>query len=215
MFDLGAEGARRQRAAGEAAVALSRGRLVRLRQQGAAKAMLPRMHGRWPEIVFLNTAGGVTGGDRLSMAVDLPDGSAVATTQTPERAYRADAGETGRIDVRLTVGAGAELHWLPQETILFDGSALHRETRAELSGDAELLIVDSLVFGRVAMGERVARLRLTDRREVRRDGKPELIEALRMGPEDLVRPGTAGLGHARAVAALHLLAPGAPDRLGR
>jgi urease accessory protein len=54
--------------------------------------MMPRMHGRAPEVVFLNTAGGLTGGDRLDYAVDLAGGHVVATTQTAERAYRAGEG---------------------------------------------------------------------------------------------------------------------------
>jgi urease accessory protein len=45
-----------------------------LAQAGSAKAMMPRMHGRAPEVVFLNTAGGLTGGDRLDYAVDLAGG---------------------------------------------------------------------------------------------------------------------------------------------
>jgi urease accessory protein len=71
--------------AGRAAVSFGAGaRLKDLAQAGSAKAMMPRMHGRAPEVVFLNTAGGLTGGDRLDYAVDLagacrrhdPDGGA-------------------------------------------------------------------------------------------------------------------------------------------
>jgi urease accessory protein len=57
--------------------------------------MMPRMHGRAPEVVFLNTAGGLTGGDRLDYAVDLEGGHVVATTQTAERAYRCADGCRG------------------------------------------------------------------------------------------------------------------------
>ena len=85
-----------QRRRGEAAVRLRLDgqavRLVDLRQQGSAKAILPRV-GRVPEVVFLNTSGGLTGGDRLSYAVALGDGvTATATTQTAERAYRSGGG---------------------------------------------------------------------------------------------------------------------------
>jgi urease accessory protein len=66
---------RHQRVAGRAAVSFGPGaRLKRLAQAGSAKAMMPRMHGRAPEVVFLNTAGGLTGGDRLDYAVELRAG---------------------------------------------------------------------------------------------------------------------------------------------
>lgn len=123
-----------------------------LRQQGSAKVLLPHV-GAVPEAVFLNTSGGITGGDRLRYGLDLGAGvRAVATTQTAERAYRASAG-VGRMEVALTVGAGGWLDWLPQETILFQGSALHRETMVDLAGAAGCLVLESVVLGRAAMGE--------------------------------------------------------------
>nr|MBA3326547.1 urease accessory protein UreD [Paracoccaceae bacterium] len=58
-----------QRARGRAEVAVSRRegavRLDRLYQQGCAKALLPRSGGPAPEAVLINTAGGLTGGDRI------------------------------------------------------------------------------------------------------------------------------------------------------
>ena len=63
-----------------------------MRQSGSAKVMLPRTHSGVPEIVFLNTSGGLTSGDRLEYSVTLGAGTrARATTQTAERAYRAGA----------------------------------------------------------------------------------------------------------------------------
>ena len=93
---------RLERMRGCAAVSLRPGgALDRLAQSGAAKAFLPRAHGPHPEIVFLNTAGGLTGGDRLSYGLTLgADARAVGTTQTAERAYRA-AGGVASLDVAL------------------------------------------------------------------------------------------------------------------
>jgi urease accessory protein len=207
---------RLQRAGGRAAVVLEqrRGatRLDRLYQSGSAKAFLPDMHGAPPEVVFLNTAGGLTGGDDLGFDLRLgPAARAVATTQTAERAY-ASPGGMARMRVGLTLAPGAALDWLPQETILFDRSALDRRTVAELSGDARLLMVEMLVLGRAAMGETPADLILRDWREVRRDGRPVLVEPVRLVAETL-RTGPAGLGGARALATVALIAPGAEDRL--
>jgi urease accessory protein len=172
------------------------------------------MHGGTPEAVFLNTAGGLTGGDALRFALTLGPGTqAVGTTQTAERAY-ASAGGRARMDVALTLGDGASLDWLPQETILFDRSALARRTVADLGAGARLLIAETVVLGRAAMGETVARVQFSDWREVRRAGMPVLVEPLRITDATL-RSGAAGLDGARAVATIALVGPGAEDALAR
>jgi urease accessory protein len=66
------------------------------------------------------------------------------------------------------------------------------------------------VFGRQAMGERVRRLSLVDRREIRRDGRPVLIDPLRIGAEHL-GPGLAVLRGAGAVASLAFVGAGAEE----
>jgi urease accessory protein len=214
MLDMTAPHPRLQRIHGEAAVGLGpNGRLRDLYQRGSAKAMLPKMHARAPEVVFLNTSGGVTGGDRLSYRLDVADGArAVGTTQTAERAYRASEG-VGRIETILTLGAGATLHWLPQELILFDGAAVDRRLRVEMPGDATLVMLETLVLGRAAMGETLSDILLTDRREVIRDGRPAMVEAIRLTAADLTDPSAAGLNGAIALATLSLCAPDAEDRL--
>ncbi|WP_138464775.1 urease accessory protein UreD [Poseidonocella sp. HB161398] len=208
----------RQRVDAAAAVsfALRSGRTVleRLAQRGSAKAMLPKVHRAEPELVFLNTAGGLTGGDRIGFSLDLAPGTrAVATTQTAERAY-ASLAETGPAEmrVRLRAGAGARLDWLPQETILFDRAALHRRTEIDLDGDAECLWCESIVLGREAMGETLAELDFRDTRMIRRDGRPVLAEPLRICTGTLAQRGApSGLGGARALATIALIAPGAED----
>ncbi len=133
MFDAAPAAPAMQRARGavEVSVALREGRsrLAHLFQQGSARALMPRVHGGAPEAVVINTAGGVTGGDRFRFAFDAGDGAALTvSTQAAERVYRASAG-VAEIDTTLTLGAGAALDWLPQETILFDGCALSRSLR--------------------------------------------------------------------------------------
>lgn len=196
-----------QRTEGTAEVVLRAGHVRRLYTRGSAKAIL--LAGSLPEVVFLNTAGGLTGGDRLDYALTT-DRATSATTQTAERAYRADEGRA-EVSVRLSVSAG-RLDWLPQETILFDRAALTRRTRIDLGPAAECLMVESIVLGRAAMGETVTRLALDDRREVTRAGRPLLVEALKLDETTLVGPAT--LAGARAFASLALVAPGAADALG-
>jgi len=198
-----------------AGFAHSRGatRLARLYQAGSAKAMLPPAPGC--EMVMLNTSGGLTGGDRMEILVEQEAGTRLtATTQTAERAYRTTTGRA-RVSARFSVGPGGHLDLLPQETILFDRSALHREQEVALAHDATCLWVETLVLGRAAMGEAVRQLDLTDRRRISRGGKPVFIENLRL--DDAALAGGAGpamLAGSRAFATLVLVAPDAADRLG-
>lgn len=201
---------RMQRAKGEAQVGLDADRLLRLRTEGSAKAILPGgAAGR--EVVFLNTSGGLTSGDHLRYGLTM-SGRAVATTQTAERAYKA-AGLPARMDVRLSVGAQGWLDWLPQETILFDHAALDRRTVIDLAAGAGCLALEAVVLGRAAMGETVRQVRFRDRREIRIDGVPFWIDPLALGDTGLVG-GPAVLGEARAFASIVMTgeAPLAPLR---
>ena len=197
-------------------MALERGktRLRRLRQSGCAKAMLPRSHGAAPEVVFLNTSGGLTGGDKLRYSLTLEDGAdAVAPTQTAERAYASPEGEA-ELTVEMSVGRSARLDWLPQETILFDRSAVRRRTRISLAPEARLLFCEMVVLGRGAMGETVETLEFKDRREIWRGDEPVMIEPVGIGNEVLARGNSnALLGGARAAATVALIAPNAEDAL--
>ncbi|MEH6835238.1 MULTISPECIES: urease accessory protein UreD [Falsihalocynthiibacter] len=190
-------------------------RLKDLHQSGSAKVFLPKIHAPTPEIVFLNTSGGVTGGDHISYGLDVGAGARVnATTQTAERAYQSVSG-TGRVDVNLTVGDGARLDWLPQETILFEGSNMARKTLVDLASDAEFLMVETVILGRAAMGETLVNATFSDWREVRVNGRPEWIEPFALDKRNFTHPKRAAtLSGARALATIALFAPQAQDALG-
>lgn len=174
-----------QRRTGTARLTLAhlegRSRLSQLYQEGAAKIRLPRTHnGSALDAVLINTAGGLTGGDRMQWSVDVGMGaSAVVTTQACEKIYRAASGSAlVSTDVRLH--SGATLAWLPQETILFDGSALSRKFDVDMAADAGLLVVEPLILGRKAMGETVQKAAFRDRWRIRLDGRLLHAEDLRL-----------------------------------
>ncbi len=203
-----------QRIRGRAAVRIGRRGLTDLAQAGSAKAFLPRTHSVTPEVVFLNTAGGLTGGDHLSYGLTVGKKARITgTTQTAERAYRSASG-VAEVDVTLRVGSGGHLDWLPQETILFDGAGLDRRTDIHLEGKATCLIAETIVLGRAAMGETVKRLALRDRRRVMREGRPVWLEPLELTDATVSANRTpATLGTARALATAALIDPYAEDRL--
>src|SRR4051812_16698258 len=97
--------AERVTALGELAVVRKAGRtrIERLYQEGSAKIRMPSTAGDPLEAVLINTAGGLTGGDRLDWAVSVGEGaSATVSTQTCEKVYRASFG-VAEVSCRLTV----------------------------------------------------------------------------------------------------------------
>jgi len=104
-------------------------------------------------VSVLNPTGGLVGGDRLDVEVTLgPGAHACLTTPSATKVYRT-AGETAEQDVRLRVGPGATLEWVPDHTIPFAGSAFRQCIQAELAPGAGLILVDAFAAGRVARGE--------------------------------------------------------------
>ncbi|MEM7224646.1 MAG: urease accessory protein UreD [Pseudomonadota bacterium] len=182
--------------------------IAELHQAGALKVRMPRTPvAAAAEAVLINTAGGLTDGDRLDVAVEVGAGAhAVVTTQAAERAYASRGGDaTAR--TRLRVKAGGQLAWLPQETILFDRSRLRRSLEIGLEGDARLLAHESLVFGRAAMGERLASGRFRDLWRVCRDGRLLHAEAFRLEGDIAARlEGSALLAGAGAMTTILYIA---------
>ncbi|MEE4362251.1 MAG: urease accessory protein UreD [Pseudomonadales bacterium] len=168
--------ARPQRTAGHARIgfALRDGRsvLTDLRQAGAARIRLPRVPlAQPPEAVFINTGGGLTGGDRMTLAIELGPGAAGCVTgQACEKIYRADA-DVARMTVTARLAAGAALAWIPQPAILFEGCAFERSLSFDLESGASLFALESSIFGRAAMGERLRTGRIDERWRVRRGGR--------------------------------------------
>jgi urease accessory protein len=157
-------------------------RLADLFQDGAAKIRLPRTSAGdgEAEAILINTAGGLTGGDRMSVTVEVGAGaSVVATTQACEKIYRSSGG-AALVEARLRVAAGARLDWLPQETILFDGAELRRLIDVDIEPEARFLAVEAIIFGRRAMGERLLSGVFHDRWRVRRGGRLLHADDVRM-----------------------------------
>jgi len=192
-------------------------RISSLRMSGSLKLLFPRTATRALEAVLVNTAGGITGGDRFGIEAAVEPGAALSlTTQAAERAYRANGATPGRLSTRLEVAAGGRIAWLPQETILFEGAFLRRTLTVELAPEARFLMVEPVVFGRAAMGEELHAARFHDRVEIRRAGAPLWLDALRLEGDiaaKLDRPALAG--GARAMASLVYVAPDAEVWLDR
>lgn len=188
--------------------------LADLHQAGSAKILLTPARDA-VEGVILNTSGGLTGGDTLSIRAEARRGARLRlTTQAAERIYRTPDDRPARIRNELTVGAGGRIDWLPQETILFQNGHLRRELTARLSAGARALIVEPVLFGRLAMGETVTRARFHDRLTLYRDDALLFRDATALSGDIAARMDRPALGNgARAMALVVYAAPEAEAHL--
>jgi len=179
--------------------------------EGALKLLFPHRDGSALQAMIVNSAGGITGGDRFTIEAHAEAGAALTlTTQACERAYRAQPGEVGELKVRLVAEAGGRLEWLPQETILFQCSALRRHLRVDLAADAQLLLCEPIILGRAAMGEAVTQAFFADRVEIFRDGRALFIDATRLSGDLAAQMDNPAVGRgARAMALVAYVAPNA------
>lgn len=200
-----------QRARGRASISTKQRddqtRLDTLFQDGCCKIRLPNTHSASLEAVFINTAGGITGGDHMQWEADVASkGHLVVTTQACERSYRS-TGEVAQVETRLSVGVNAHIDWLPQETILYDGSKLDRRLNADLADGATLTAIESVLLGRDAMGEDARDALLRDNWRITRNGRLLHAEATTLSAKKAERDGISLLAGNKAFATiLHVAA---------
>lgn len=163
------------------AAASGESRRARVHEAGSLRVRFPNGASRSTlDAVIVNTAGGMTGGDRFDIDMTVGAGARLTvTTAAAEKIYRS-LGPNSHVGVEADVGPGGALAWLPQETILFDQVRLRRTIDVELARDARLVLAEAIVFGRSAMGEAVLRGHLFDRWRVRVGGALVFAETLRL-----------------------------------
>jgi urease accessory protein len=151
-----------------------------LHESGSLRVRFPSPEDEGLSAVLVNTAGGVAGGDRFDINIASRDAARLTvTTAAAEKIYRAD-GPAAELNVTLKAEGGSHLSWLPHETILFDRARIHRRFEIDLSEDASLLLCEIVVFGRVAMGERLREGEFLDRWRLRRGGRLVFAETIRL-----------------------------------
>ncbi|MGW1835375.1 urease accessory protein UreD [Streptomyces sp. NPDC002067] len=144
------------------------------------------------------------GGDRLAVEATAEDGAslqltaAAATVALPGR-----TGDAATYDVRLTVGDGARLDWLPEPLICAEGSDLWMTTTIDLAPTARLVLREEQVLGRA--GERTGRLH--SRLTLRRAGHTLLDQETAYGPGVPGWDTSAVLGGHRAIGQLLFVTP--------
>lgn len=133
-----------------------------------------------------NLSGGVLAGDRLSLDIDVADRArAQVTTTGATRLYRHRAGsQESSQHMRIRIGDGALLEYLPDALIPYGGSRHTQSTEIVLGEDATLFWWETLAPGRQAMGETFAFDRLRIETSVRSATRPLLIENFELSPRE-------------------------------
>jgi urease accessory protein len=212
-----------QRVDGEARIAFRRRvdgttALADLYQRAPCRVLFPTTEADDPiQAVLLTTSGGLTGVDRTRVVVSVePHARATVTTQAAEKIYRALPG-TGDavVQVEMQVGDGAWAEWLAQETIVFEGSRLRRLFTADVATTGRLRAVESIVFGRTAMGECFDNGMLHDAWRVSRAGRLVWADALHLdGDLKRLRAAPFGFGKSVACATIAYVGADASQQLG-
>jgi urease accessory protein len=179
-----------------------------LHESGSLRVRFPSPEADGLSAVFVNTAGGVAGGDRFEIDIAAGEGARLAvTTAAAEKIYRAQ-GPAAQLNIALKAAAGARLAWLPQETILFDRARVSRRIDIDLAESASLLLCEIVVFGRAAMGERILHGEFVDRWRLRRGGRLVLAETVRLDGAIGEKLAQAAIAKAGVAIGTALIVPG-------
>jgi urease accessory protein len=163
--------------------------------------------------IVVHPPAGIAGGDDLSIAVQAGDGAcALLTTPGAGKWYRS-AGAWARQRVAIDASPGSCIEWLPQETILYDGSLADIGWEARLAGNARLIAWDILCLARTGSGERYANGHARLETRVVHDGRLVWLERGRLEPGSPVLESAAGLGGRTVVGTMVALGGAMDDAL--
>lgn len=119
------------------------------------RLLSPRNHGPAAWIYTSSYGGGLVDGDCISLDVDVAcRAAAFVSTQASTKAYRSPGGT--QADVSARIGPEALLVMAPDPVVCFTGARYRQRQRFDVAEDGALVLVDSLVSGRCAAGERWA-----------------------------------------------------------
>lgn len=113
------------------------------------------------ELPILHTAGGLVGGDQLSISLELNAGSrGLVTSVAAQKVYGSvgrfrnqSGGRWARQQLRFTLADDSWLEWMPQELVLYAGALLEQRITVHLAEGAGFLASDVVRLGRSAAGE--------------------------------------------------------------
>ena len=185
-----------------------RTRLVHNRHEGPLRLIkaLPLADGRC-QAVIVHPPGGLVGGDRLDLDIQLaPQARVLCTTPGAQKWYRSTA-HAASARTRIRLDAAATLEWLPQPAIVYDAARVDQSIAFDLATDARFIGWECLVLGRAAMGERFDRGALRQRLSLDVGGVPVWAEHLTADANDRLFSSPLGFGSRTVACTVWAVAP--------
>ena len=152
------------------------------------------------ELPILHTAGGLVGGDQLSINLNLETGSrSLITSVAAQKVYGSigrshlyPKGQWARQQVNCALAGGSDLEWLPQELVLYADALFEQHLTVQLPHDASFLSAEIVRLGRTAAGETLQEGRWRSALSIQRHHEDrrqpdrwELVDRLELGGEAL------------------------------
>lgn len=145
------------------------------------------------QVIVLHPPSGIVGGDVLQITVEAGEHSLVQMTTPGAGKLYGSAGPFATQSVNLSVGAGAILEWMPQETIVFDAARANLHTHVKLTDDSTFFGWDIYCLGRSASGEKFKQGAVNVSYRLERDSKTLWIERGRFLGDDPLLDSAIGL----------------------
>lgn len=174
----------------------------------------PRGASAW---VFASSfGGGLVAGDQVHVdVVAEPNTRCLVSTQSATKVYRSPNGVPCRQVADVRVNDAALMAWLPDPVSCFAGSVYEQSQRFELEDGASLVMLDWLISGRKARGERWAFSGYRSRTDVFVAGNHLLADAILLDAADGAIGSPFRLGRFDSLATLVLLGPMLQDAARR
>ena len=147
-------------------------------------------------IPLLHTAGGLVGGDQLEISLNASAGSrGLITSVAAQKIYGSRGrsrvqpeGRWAQIELHAELETGADLEWLPQETVIFAGALLEQQQHIKVAPGASWLGADVVRLGRTARGEDLGEGRWCNSLSIRRGQQWVVVERLALEQEQINHP---------------------------
>lgn len=147
------------------------------------KPLYPESEAR-ADLLILHPPAGIAGGDHLSIRVRLEPGAQVRITTPGAAKWYRSRGAEARQTLHLHVADNANLEWLPQEAIVFDGARVRTETEIACTETSRACGWDLWMLGRSAAGEQFKHGHVHQRLSLRRGVRLLWSERVRLAADD-------------------------------
>jgi urease accessory protein len=168
--------------------------LAHMHHQGPLRVQKP-LYPESPEradLLIIHPPAGIAGGDQLRLDIAIAAGAQVRiTTPGATKWYRSGGLPAGQA-LQLRAADEAQLEWLPQEAIVFDGAHVHSLTEIDCAERARACGWELWMLGRRASGESFLRGLLRQQTRLRREGRLLWSEQVHLAADDPLRSSVLG-----------------------